>query len=133
MKRLLLPLLATLALPTAVNASPLYLSCSFSQQRTDDKPWKNMDKTLINEFTLNEEDQSGTLYFPHSGLTQKLGLVNFQSGSIIMGTNEENVSSTYEISRIDGSYLRTMDLLGGAMKIQSKGTCKKSEPKKTLF
>ena len=134
MKRLLIPLLAALALPTAVNASPLYLSCSVFQQRTNDKSWKDIkDKTSITEFTLNEEDQSGTVYFSHSGLTEKLGLVNFQSESIIMGSDDGNISSTFEISRIDGSYLRTMDLYGGAIKIQSKGTCKKSEPKKTLF
>ena len=133
MKRLLLPLLASLAfLPVETIASNIYLSCSVSLQRTDDKPWKEIDNT-IHEFTLNEVNQSGTVYFPGSGLTNKLALVNFQSESIIMGDSEKDISSTYTISRIDGSYFRTISIMGGVINIKDKGTCKKSEPKKTLF
>ena len=89
----------------------IYLSCSVSLQRADDEQQKEIDKK-IHEFTLNEVNQLGTVFFPHSGRTGKLDLVNFQSESIIMGDSNKDVSSTYTITRIDGSYFRKIVILG---------------------
>tara|TARA_B100000212_G_C27276526_1_gene491203 strand:- start:387 stop:560 length:174 start_codon:yes stop_codon:yes gene_type:complete len=35
-------------------------------------------KDSIIKFTLNEEDQKGSVYFSHSGLTKKQAFVDFQ-------------------------------------------------------
>ena len=71
MKRLLLPLLADFALPTAVDAKKICLSCEFNQQRnifeeklveSGKESWiKNQSNPV--ERTLNENNQSGSIFY----------------------------------------------------------------------
>ena len=100
MKRVLISLSLTF-LSTSCGLSDnsnIYLICSAAQQREyifqgrkTDAQWKNMDKTQIENnknslaFTLNERDESGTVSFPKTGVTQKLDIVSFNSKSIFTG------------------------------------------------
>jgi len=154
LKRLLLPLSLTFLSASCglSDNSNINLICSPSQQREyvwqgreTDEPWKNMDKTQIENsknsiaFTLNEKDESGTVSFPKTGLTQKLGAVLFDSESIFTGNSIEDVDdpyhAIYSISRIDGSYLMSWEFHypEAKIRIETKGTCKTKGSKETLF
>ena len=154
MKRLLLPLSLTFLSSSCglSDNSNIYLICSAAQQREyifqgrkTDAQWKNMDKTQIENnknslaFTLNERDESGTVSFPKTGVTQKLDIVSFNSKSIFTGNyiddDDDPYHAIYSISRIDGSYLMAwqFDYPESQVIIELKGTCKTSESKKTLF
>ena len=155
MHKLLVPLLAALALPTAVNAQPTYLKCDLYEQRSNDyageqkligdkivtvpnpnskfSDWKPKEKSTIIEFTLNEEDQKGSMFNSDTGVSEKIPLVNFQSESILISKRNGNDTLAFEISRLDGSIIRQISFFGGTMILEAKGSCKKSEPKKTLF
>ncbi len=154
MKRLLLPLSLTFLSASCglSDNSNIYLICSPSQEREyvwqgreTDEPWKNMDKTQIKNnknilaFTLNERDESGTVSFPKTGLTQKLDVVSFDSESIFTGNSidddDDPYHSIYIISRIDGSYLRSWEFHypEAKIRIETKGTCKTKGSKETLF
>ena len=91
---------------------------------------------VINEVCekLNEEDQKGSMYRRDSGVSEKIPLVNFQSESIlILKKRNGNVTLAFDISRLDGSIIRQVSFFGGTMILEAKGSCKKAEPKKTLF
>ena len=155
MKSLLLPLLAALALPTAINAQPTYLKCDLNEQRSNDyageqkliggkivtvpnpnskfSDWEPKKESTIIEFTLNEEDQKGSMYNCDTGLSEKIPLVNFQSESILISKRNGNDILAFDISRLDGSIIRQVSFFGGTMILEAKGSCKKAEPKKTLF
>ena len=94
------------------------------------------------QFTLNEADQTGSLFDVDKGTSQKLPLVTFQPETILikkagvdfglpssLGSNAD----TYTISRVDGSAIWEQDMIPGQIKIQYRGQCSKSQPKKTLF
>ena len=154
MKRFVIPLLASIALPTAINAQSTYLTCELNEKRSNNNAgeqtlrggqivtvpnpnskfsdWETMN--FIVEFTLNEEDQKGSVYFPNNGVTKKLALVNFQAESIIISNSvDSNTKDVFDISRLDGSIFREIEFFGGTMILEYKGSCKKAEPKKTLF
>ena len=154
MRKLLIPLLAAVALPIAVNAQSTYLTCEFNEKRSNNNAgeqklrgrqivtvpnpnskfsdWETSN--FIVEFTLNEEDQKGSVYFPSTGVTKKLALVNFQSESIIISNSvDSNTKDVFDISRLDGSIFREVEFFGGTMILEYKGSCKKAEPKQTLF
>ena len=155
MKRLLLPLLAALALPSAINAQPTYLKCELNETRSNNNAgeqklrggkivtvpnpnskfsdWEPKKKSTIIEFTLNEEDQKGSMYNGDTGVSEKIPLVNFQSESILISKRNGNDTLSFDISRLDGSIIRQVSFLGGAIIFEAKGSCKKAEPKKTLF
>ena len=161
MRKFLIPLLAAIAVPVETFASPTYLTCNLNEKRSNNNAgeskligtqirvvenpnskfteWEKSTKDFIIKFTLNEEDQKGSVYFSHSGLTKKLAFVNFQPDSILIsnpsgGYKEyEKNTDVYEISRVDGSIFRQSKLLGGVMILESRGICEKSTPKKTMF
>ena len=161
MRKFLIPLLAAIAVPVETFASPTYLTCNLNEKRSNNNAgeskligtqirvvenpnskfteWEKSTKDSIIKFTLNEEDQKGSVYFSHSGLTKKLAFVNFQPDSILIsnpsgGYKEyEKNTDVYEISRVDGSIFRQSKILGGVMILESRGLCKKSTPKKTIF
>ncbi len=155
MKRLLLPLLSALALPTAINAQSIYLNCDLNEQRSNNyageqkliggkivtvpnlnfkfSDWEPLKESTIIEFTLNEKDQKGSMFNRVTGVSEKIPLVNFQSDSILISKRNDNDKLVFEISRLDGSIYRQIELFGGTMILESKGSCKKAEPKKTLF
>ena len=155
MKRLLLPLLAALAFPTAINAQPTYLKCELNEKRSNNNAgeqkliggeivtvpnpnskfsdWEPKKESTIIEFTLNEEDQKGSMFNRDTGVSEKIPLVNFQSESILISKRNGNDTLAFDISRLDGSIIRQVSFFGGTMILEARGSCKKSEPKKTLF
>ena len=161
MKRLLLPLLTALALPVKTIASPTYLTCDLNESRSNNNAaeaklingerrvienpnstftdWKKRTKQFIIKFTLNEEDQTGAVYFSESGLNKKLAYVYFQPEYIVISNpsggyrESEKNTDVFRISRIDGSIFRQAKLVGGVLILEDRGTCKKSTPKKTMF
>tara|TARA_B100001093_G_scaffold491794_1_gene532244 strand:+ start:376 stop:858 length:483 start_codon:yes stop_codon:yes gene_type:complete len=160
MKRLLLPLLAALALPAAVNAEATYLTCDLNEKRSNNEAgkaqivgrnievvpnpnskfsdWGKMENSIV-QFTLNEASQTGSVFFSNTGSTQKIDLITFQPESIVISNSSGGYQSykkntdTFSISRLDGTVFREYSLLGGSMILEYRGACKKSEPKKTLF
>ena len=139
MKRLLLPLLAAIALPSAVNAETFYLKCTITKGRGNpDKPFKTFaDPTVDNhQFTLNEENQSAVYFLAEDGTSIKIDNVNFNQESIDMSYKSgKNFSGdtfdSFSINRLTGGIVRESDL--GFQVMRFEGCCKKSEPKKTLF
>ena len=155
MKRLLLPLLAALVLPTAVNAKPIYLSCEFNETRIF--IGTQVNKSLNNwspsfgknpvDFTLNEISQSGSIFYKEqydeqlNNITSKLAFVTFQPESMVISVvptgNSFALEEKYTISRLDGSIFRKMLMAGGdsggGIRREYKGICKKAEPKEKLF
>ena len=95
-----------------------------------------MDAIL--RFTLNEGDLKGSVLLPN-GSMRKLNFVKFLPESISINNPSYGYKSygciddRFEISRIDGSIFRQTFLMDGAYVLENRGTCKKSEPKKTLF
>ena len=138
MKRLLLPLLAALALPTAVNAETFYLKCTITKGRGNpDKPFKTFaDPTVDNhQFTLNEDNQSAVYFLAENNTSIKIDNVNFNQESIDMkytkGTGYSEKVNNISINRLTGEIVQETDL--GFQLMRLEGQCKKSEPKKTLF
>ena len=118
MKRLLLPLLAALALPTAVIAEPIYLECELI--RLDDKT----SRTQVS-LTLNES-QSTVSYIVVNGGTNTLP-ATFNQTSILFA----NDLAKWQLNRTTGEIFRQITL--GIYISPEKGSCKKAEKTKTLF
>ena len=154
MKRLLIPLVAALTLPTAVNAKTTYLSCEFNESRMFIgtqinevlNSWRKSFGSYPVEFTLNENDQSGSIFYKNhdfrnkdlNNITAKIDFITFQPESIVISVvpiknASERVEEKYSISRVDGTVYRKIYRAGGDIRNEYMGTCKKSEPKKTLF
>ena len=155
MKRLLFSLLAALALPTAVNAKPIYLSCEFNEERVfigsqENKllnSWSKSFQPNPVDFTLNEINQSGSIFYKEqynqqlNNITSKLAFVTFQPESMVISVfptgNSFELEEKYTISRLDGSVFRKMLLVGGdkagGIRREYKGNCTKAEPKQKLF
>ena len=132
MKRLLLPLLAAIALPTAVNAETFYLKCTITKSRGNpDKPFRTFEKPVKNnhQFTLNEDNQSAIYFRAENGISTKIDNVNFSDESIDM--SYQSGKRTISINRVTGEIFRQNDL--GFQYMQYLGYCKKSRPRKTLF
>ena len=134
MKRLLLPLLVALALPTAVNAETFYLKCTIT------KGSKNPENLLItfenpvvdnHRFTLNEDNQSAVYYTVDNGIARKIDNVNFNQESISMKYIKGSGGVNISISRVTGEIVQIFALPTQSMRLI--GLCRKSEPKKTLF
>ena len=162
MKRLLLPLLAALALPTAVNAAPTYLTCIVNESRyaligdyelvkrkigivnifpkPKFKPWQEYVNSKTFRFTLNERDQKGYLRLA-DGSVKKLDFIKFHPEYIDITypwngyklNRSTGIEDRFEINRIDGSIFRQSFMRNDSFVSESRGTCKKSEPKNTLF
>ena len=132
MKRLLLPLLAALALPTAINAETIYLGCTANNE--------NKYKFSI---TINEANLSSLITFPNRDGTTDLIKGNLFATSdafVIRAAYSPNNSDLYqrfEISRVNGSFLRYMGSVEYPVKVPETkvldGICIKEKKKKTLF
>lgn len=143
-----------------VHAGAMYLTCTLDQSRSIEYgegairggkvvavpkegatwgSWKPLEKgPRVLKFTLNEADQSGSLFDETTSKSYKLPLVTFQPESILTKKIGPNLSlapstDTYTISRLDGSAVWVADLLPGQYKIEYSGKCAKSQPKETLF
>ena len=133
MKRLILPLLAAFALPTAVNAEVIYLACSGKAL----KP-----KIPISYFTATVNENAGTAIVD-GGLAQLLGS-KVPSRGIVVSTPSEFVVSTSSgrdfeevitINRYNGRYLmrRQSKKYASIGDDYSKGTCTKETPTNRAF
>ena len=114
MKRLLLPLLAALALPLAVEAKPVYLECKFFKEKTNDIP-DEMEITL----------------FENQGKVSIVGSVGGSTQPAVF--NPKLVEfGPYTLDRTTGVARRVV-IVGGQVLLDEKGKCTKAKEKKTLF
>ena len=121
MKRLLLPLLAALALPAAISAENIYLTCTFTESKAvphaepiksgwDWKPTRNN----VYEFTVNTNTNLGTLYEVNFNELHKFNDVFINPKTIVIKNNKINqrISSfdaeydTFKINRLNGKIER---------------------------
>ncbi len=125
MKRLLLPLIAALALPSAVNAETIYLECKFEGIE------------VIKVLGINPTGEIGTVSTTSS--TQKAPQF-ITPDSYALKTSNLIADNTYTVSRING--LATFEstfkeafvkVSGGTKYINRNGSCKKKEKVETLF
>lgn len=155
--------LASLGMPAAVHAGSTYLTCTLKQSRSikygepkiiggevvsvpiesamwnDWKPLKNNGSRVL-KFTLNEADQTGSLFDEGVGTSYKLPFVTFQPETILakkagldLKVVDTRGSDIYTISRTDGSVVWESEIIHGQFKLQYGGQCSKSEVKKQLF
>ena len=142
MKRLLLPLLAALALPTAVNAEIIRLQCGGD------------GTTILNEFSINENAGQATILIDDKIVkTREV----FATSDLFIIEYEDPFGDffkkEFQINRNDGSYifksfLKYDDIVDGAQgfdrsiedkrrkeaePIYGKSNCKKVKAKKKLF
>ena len=130
MKRLLLPLLAALALPTAVNAETIYLECKFDTY-----------EPLV-ELAINPNTDQGTIRTISNSTGDSSYKANqfIKSDSYSLKAFTKISTNTYTVSRIDGSATQYIELTEKYRKIFPKnaaklrnGSCKKKEKVETLF
>ena len=111
MKRLLIPLLAAIALPNAVKAEPVYLTCTMSKDNRQA------------EITLNEDTGTVDFVWSRTGNTFKKKGV-FNQTTVVWNTGIAN----WTIDRTNGKVY-----LSSQYTDTEEGICKKSEKVKTLF
>ena len=109
MKRLLLPLLAAIALPTAVNSEIINLQCTQEygekEERTEFK-----DQPLI-YIDIDTQKQSSTVD-NSSGIIKKYNVFITRDSYLLSYVNtDEKIGEEFDISRIDGSYIYSNRLL----------------------
>tara|TARA_A100001011_G_scaffold2034_1_gene2449 strand:+ start:275 stop:667 length:393 start_codon:yes stop_codon:yes gene_type:complete len=130
MKRLLLPLLAALALPTAVNAETIYLECKFVEY-----------EPLV-ELAINPNADKGTIRTISNSTGESSYKANqfIKSDSYSLKAMTSTGTSTYTVSRIDGSATSYYELSEKYKKLFPEnvakfrnGSCKKKEKVETLF
>ena len=115
MKRLLLPLLAALALPPAVNAEVTYLECSLDGSLGDI------------EVTLNE----GKVTYMYDNGNSWTNPASFTKKAIVFGDRSEFFGKSFTIDRTNGNIF-VQFTIGGDITNEQKGKCK-AEKTKTLF
>ena len=134
MRKLFIPLLAAIALPTAVNAEVIYLQCNGEALKR---------RQPIYYFTTTINENAGTAIVDGSSKQQHFG-AKYPSRGIVVSTPSEFVVSVsfnrdfeevIRINRYDGSYFmrrqsKEFVFIGDDI---SKGTCKKSEPRNRAF
>ena len=115
MKPLLLPLIAALALPTAVNAEIVYLDCDLT----------NSSNTIPVGITLNESQGKVTYFIKSTGFTKTLPVI-FNQKFILFKEDLAN----WQINRIDGTISRRVAYVKDP---NENGKCQKVEKTKTMF
>ena len=157
MKILILSLLSTFALPTAVEANwfgdkTFYLSCNKTHHKLspDGKsnwsdwvplPEKITNQNHFDKFTLNEEDKSAYLYLSTSEDHEKLDVLIFNRDTIKLTSIYEgkswDIKVTTTINRNNGEYiqkLKTKTIYHNSPTYSyMKGICKKLKSQKKLF
>ena len=158
MKRLLLPLLAALALPTSVNAEIINLECTETysdwKERRD---YKEEEKYKI-YIDIDTKRQSSTIDVG-DGIIKKYNTFITRDVYLLTFLNtEKKTKESYDISRVNGSYLYKEKILkvdpesayfdqgyydvvmGNIEKfgdillpLKYGGSCKKAEKIKTMF
>ena len=157
MRRFLLPLLAALALPTAVEANwfgdkTFYLTCNKTHHKLspDGKsnwsnwvplPEKTTNRKHFDKFTLNEEDKSAYLYLSTSEDHEKLDVLIFNRDTIKLTKTTERKSFymkvTRTINRNNGEYIQKLKSKSIYEDYPTysymKGSCIKVKSQKNLF
>ena len=124
MKRLLLPLLAALTLPNAVNAETFYLECKF----------ENLETIFV--LGINPAGEIGTVSTP-SQTQNAIQLISPETYSL--KTSDLISDRTYTVSRINGLAMTEDRYKDGFAKLSGmeyevrNGSCKKKEKVETLF
>ena len=124
MKRLLLPLLAALALPAAISAETIYLTCTFTESKAlplaepikSGWDWKSTINNVY-EFAVNIDTNSGTYYEVNYNKLHKFSDVFINPKTIVIKNNiiNERISSydakydTFKINRLDGKIERNSE------------------------
>ena len=152
MKRLLLPLLAALALPTAINAETFYLDCVLSKAEVKERDLKNgkfiknfkTNQTQKLLFALNEYVPSASVSIDGSKFfAYEVDEIKFRFNQIKLISQKDLISigisgnSGYTINRENGNiYFLDQEInqsTGIRTDIKKSGTCKKTKRQKTLF
>ena len=130
-KRLLLPLLALLALPNAVNAEAVYLESKFEKY-----------EPLI-ELGIKPNTDQGIVRSISNSIGEKIYKANqsIKYDSYSLKANATVSIDTYTVSRIDGSATKYTEMKEKYKKIFHEmaaviirnGSCKKKEKVETLF
>ncbi len=149
MKRLLLALLAALALPTAVNANwfknkTFSIVCGTSEYKVfvDGQSflgdWREKDYRHYGQFTLNEKDKKASIKSYNKEDNKKFSKVvdvlSFNEGSIKLSRKGKlddgtEVIATYTINRINGDFTRNYEFINSTTGILERGNCSKSDKK----
>ena len=152
MKRLLLPLLAALALPTAINAETFYLDCVLSKAEVKERDLKNgkfiknfkTNQTQKLLFALNEYVPSASVSIDGSKFfAYEVDEIKFRFNQIKLISQKDLISigisgnSGYTINRENGSIYFLDQEINQSTRIRTdikkSGTCKKTKRQKTLF
>ena len=110
MKRLLLPLLAALALPTAVNAKVVNLKCTaLGRQHTDYK--KYTEKEQFTHYLDIDLDKQTTSVDNGRNITKFNTFITRDAFVLTFINTSFKQKNTYEINRLDGSFSLTNQML----------------------
>ncbi len=152
MRRFLLPLLAALALPTAINAETFYLDCVLSKAEVKERDLKNgkfiknfkTNQTQKLLFALNEYVPSASVSIDGSKFfAYEVDEIKFRFNQIKLISQKDLISigisgnSGYTINRENGSIYFLDQEINQSTRIRTdikkSGTCKKTKRQKTLF
>ena len=148
MIRLLLPLLAALALPTAVNANwfekkTFSIVCGISKYKILVNgssflgDWRELDYSHYGLFTLNEKDKTASIsdYAKQDNLKYgAVDVLSFNESSIKLSRkgkydSGKEMIATYTINRINGNFNRKYQFVGSRNIYLGRGNCSKSNNK----
>tara|TARA_E500000331_G_C16859780_1_gene541454 strand:- start:86 stop:544 length:459 start_codon:yes stop_codon:yes gene_type:complete len=152
LRRFLLPLLAALALPTAINAETFYLDCVLSKAEVKERDLKNgkfiknfkTNQTQKLLFALNEYVPSASVSIDGSKFfAYEVDEIKFRFNQIKLISQKDLISigisgnSGYTINRENGSIYFLDQEINQSTRIRTdikkSGTCKKTKRQKTLF
>ena len=147
MKRLLLPLLAALALPTPVNANwfgnkTFSIVCGISESKITTSllgmkfDWKK-DEYSYGLFTFNEKDKTASIsdYAKQDNLKYgAVDVLSFNESSIKLSRkgkydSGKEMIATYTINRINGNFNGKYQFVGSRNIYLRRGNCSKSNNK----
>ena len=163
MRKLLIPLLAALAIPTVVivqanwfGDKTFFLECAFNEHKTFSKEegkytdWISIPDSYYSDFedsdyyvrfTLNEKDKTAYKYNSASKDTKILDVLIFNRDVIKVNETVNNkdyyyISSTQTINRINGQFIQELksEFMGKVLPTDfRRGTCKEVKLEDTLF
>ena len=127
MKRFLIPILFTLALPTAVNAEPVYLRCTGGIRRDG-------FTVTINE-NASTASVSGTTIQGFGGPDPSIGALSSTQTQFTIKQSFSDFWEFIEISRVNGSHkIRWQNKQFPSIgEVKSTGYCSKEEKTQTMF
>ena len=162
MRKVLIPLLAALAIPTVVivqanwfGDKTFYLECEFNEYKTFSKEegeytdWMPIPDSYYSDFedsdyyvrfTLNEKDKTAYKYNSASKDTEILDVLIFNRDAIKVNETIKRdyyyISSTQTINRINGQFVQELqsEFMGKVLPTDyRRGTCNEVKLEETLF